>query len=56
MIESAWAIRIDPANGNHQALTMNEGTEAIVRIARKLLRRMRAVLLSGKPYQIGIVK
>ena len=59
LIESAWrAIRIDPALlQTYQALTKRmEGTEAIVRIARKLLRRMRAVLLSGQPYQIGIVK
>ena len=59
LIESAWrAIRIDPAlMETYQALTKRmKGTEAIVRIARKLLRRMRAVLLSGKPYQIGIVK
>jgi transposase len=59
LIESAWrAIRIDPALlETYQALTIRmKGTEAIVRIARKLLRRMRAVLLSGKPYQIGIVK
>lgn len=59
LIESAWqAIRVDPALLEaYQLLTKRmKGNEAIVRIARKLLRRMRAVLLSGKPYQIGIVK
>ena len=59
LIESAWqAIRKDPALLEaYQELTKRmKGTEAIVRIARKLLRRMRAVLLSGQPYQMGIIK
>ncbi len=32
-----------------------KGNEAIIRIARKLLRRMRAVLISGVEYQKGVV-
>jgi transposase len=58
LIEAAWqAIRIDPALlENYQILTKRmTGSHAIIRIARKLLRRLRAVLLSGIPYQKGVV-
>ena len=58
LIEAAWqAIRIDPALMNsYQALTKRmKGTQAIIRIARKLLRRLRAVLLTGIEYQKGVV-
>lgn len=59
LIESAWdAIRVDPAlMENYQALIKRmKGTQAIIRIARKLLRRLRAVLLTGVIYQKGVVK
>ena len=58
LIEAAWqAIRIDPVLlENYQTLTKRmKGSQAIVRIARKLLRRLRAVLISGVPYQKGVV-
>jgi transposase len=58
LIEAAWqAIRIDPALlESYQALTKRmKGTQAIIRIARKLLRRLRAVLISGIPYQRGVM-
>ena len=58
LIESAWeAIRIDPAlMESYQTLTKRmKGTQAIIRIARKLLRRLRAVLLTGVAYQKGVV-
>jgi transposase len=58
LIEAAWlAIRTDPALMNcYQALTKRmKGTHAIIRIARKLLRRLRAVLLTGMEYQTGVV-
>ncbi len=58
LIEAAWqAIRLDPAllEGYQQLIKRMKGTRAIVRIARKLLRRMRAVLLSGVCYQKGII-
>ena len=57
LIEAAWqAIRIDPALlDTYQKLTKRmTGNHAIIRIARKLLRRMRAVLISGIPYQKGL--
>jgi transposase len=58
LIEAAWtAIRIDPAlTDAYQKLTKRmKGHHAIIRIARKLLRRMRAMLITGQPYQIGVV-
>lgn len=57
LVEAAWqAIRIDPALlESYQALTKRmKGNQAIIRIARKLLRRLRAVLLSGIEYQKGV--
>jgi transposase len=58
LIESAWeAIRIDPAlMDSYQALTKRmKGTHAIIRIARKLLRRLRTVMVTGVEYQKGMV-
>jgi transposase len=58
LIEAAWeAIRIDPAlMEGYQALTKRmKGTHAIIRIARKLLRRLRTVMVTGLQYQKGMV-
>lgn len=58
-VEAAWvAIKIDPALGDaYRKLTRRmDGNKAIIRIARKLLRRLRTVLLTGIPYQKGIIK
>ena len=58
LIEAAWeAIRIDPAllECYKQLTKRMPGNKAIIRIARKLLRRTRAVLISGIPYQKGVV-
>src|SRR5882672_2307527 len=58
LIEAAWeARRADPALLEaYTKLTQRmSGNKAIVRIARKLLRRMRAVLINGLPYQKGII-
>jgi transposase len=58
LIEAAWeAKRSDPALlETYMQLTKRmTGNKAIVRIARKLLRRMRAVLISEIPYQKGIL-
>jgi len=59
LLQAAWrAIRIDPALLEaYQLLTLRMiPHKAIIRIARKLLRRMRTVLLTGQPYQLGIIK
>jgi transposase len=58
LIESAWhAIRIDPAlMESYQVLTKKmKGAYAIIHIARKLLRRLRSVMLTGVAYKKGIV-
>ncbi len=58
MVEAAWqAIRQDPAllESYQQLVKRMTKTKAIIRIARKLLRRLRCVLLRGTPYQKGII-
>jgi transposase len=59
LIESAWiAVRIDPAMThayNTYILRMSK-QEAIIRIAKKLLSRIRYVMISGKPYCKSVVK
>jgi transposase len=57
LIESAWQlIRRDMAMFNHykNLCKRMKAQKAIIRIARKLLRRMRAVLLSQRVYVRGI--
>jgi transposase len=59
LIEAAWeAIRKDPAlmfKFNELSKKMHKN-KAIVRIARKLLSRIRFVLQSQQPYELSIVK
>jgi transposase len=58
-VEASWrAIRIDPALlQTYQELTKRmKGVHAIIRIARKLLRRLRTVLITGVPYQLGVTQ
>jgi len=58
LIEAAWVAKnTDPAllEAYVQLTKRMPGNKAIVRIARKLLRRMRAVLISEISYQKGIV-
>ncbi len=58
LVEAAWiAIRTDPAllESYGQLIKRMKANQAIIRIARKLLRRLRAVLLSGTPYQKGVI-
>lgn len=57
LIEAAWqAIRIDPTllESYQNLIKRMKATQAIIRIARKLLRRLRAVLISAIPYQKGV--
>ena len=59
LVEAAWqAIRKDPAllDAYQQLTKKMKENEAIIRIARKLLRRMRAVLVTGQEYEKGVVK
>lgn len=58
LIESAWvAARVDPALAkcyNHYCKRMNPN-KAIIRIAKKLLSRIRYVLKNKQPYVLGVV-
>lgn len=57
LVEAAWQlIRRDAAMLDHyKTLTRRmKGQDAIIRVARKLLRRIRAVLLSEKMYVVGV--
>jgi transposase len=59
IIEAAWdAVRMDPAlmaRFNELIRRMNKN-KAIIRIARKLVSRMRYVLQSHEPYKLGITE
>jgi transposase len=57
LVEAAWQlIRRDAAMLDcYKALCRRmKGQDAIIRVARKLLRRIRAVLLSGRLYMMGV--
>lgn len=59
LIESAWvAARIDPAlmRSYMEYCKTMEPNKAIIRIARKLLSRIRYVLMNKKPYELSKVK
>lgn len=60
LVECAWvAKRNDPALAlyySEQIKRGKNGKAAIVKVARKLLSRIRYVWLSGQPYQSGVVK
>ena len=58
MVESAWiACRKDPVmQAYYRSHTGKDSKKIIVKVARKLLSRMLAVIRSGIPYEIGIVQ
>jgi transposase len=60
LVECAWtAKRTDPALAlyySEQIKRGKNGKAAIVKVARKLLSRIRYVWLSGEPYQAAVVK
>jgi len=60
LVESAWiSIRHDPVLlEKYQAVISRcgSGKKAIVAVARKLAMRLRGILLSGEPYQIGLIE
>lgn len=58
LIECTWAaVGKDPAlmNAYHQLCKRMKGQDAIIRIARKLLRRIRHVLMHETPYELNTV-
>jgi transposase len=60
LVECAWlAIRHDPVLlEKYQRVVSHcgSGKKAIVAVARKLALRLRAMLLSGQPYQVGLIE
>jgi transposase len=60
LVESAWvAIRYDPVLLEKYKTVLSHcgsGKIAIVAVARKLAMRLRAMLLSGESYEIGLVE
>ena len=53
LIESSWqAIRLDPAlmQYYHQHVINNKGQKVIIKVARKLLNRIRYVMKNRQPY------
>lgn len=60
LIECAWvAIRYDPVlleKYNKVRSRCGSSKKAIVATARKLAMRLRAILISGEPYQIGVIE
>ena len=57
LIESSWqAIRKDPAlmQYYHQHLINNKGQKVIIKVARKLLNRIRYVMKNRQPYVTGV--
>jgi transposase len=59
LVESAWtAKRTDPAMALYfdQQIKRKDSKVVIIKIARKLLNRVRYVLLNQQPYEFGIVK
>ena len=58
LIESSWvAVRTDMAlQEYYRKHAHKEPNKAIIKVAHKLLSRIRAVIKSGIPYQKGLVK
>ncbi len=59
LVESAWvAKRVDPAMALYfqEQIKRKECRTVIIKIARKLLNRIRYVLVNQQPYEIGVVK
>lgn len=59
LVESAWtAKRVDPAMAMYyeEQTKKKTGKIVIVKIARKLLNRVRYVLLNKQPYEMGVVR
>jgi transposase len=60
LVESAWlAIRHDPVLLEKYRRVVSHcgsGKKAIVAVARKLALRLRAMLLSGQTYQVGLIE
>ena len=58
LVEASWvAVRKDMAlQAYYRKHSQNEPNKAIIKVAHKLLARIRAVIITGIPYQQGLVK
>jgi len=58
LVEASWvAVREDMAlQQYYRKHAHKEPNKAIIKVAHKLLSKMRAVIMSGIPYQIGLIK
>jgi transposase len=58
LVEASWvAVREDMAlQQYYRKHAHKEPNKAIIKVAHKLLSRMRAVIISGIPYQAGLIK
>jgi transposase len=58
LVEASWvAVRTDMAlQQYYRQHAHKEPNKAIIKVAHKLLSRIRAVIISGIPYQVGLVK
>ena len=58
LVEATWtAVRTDMAlQAYYRKHAHKEPNKAIIKVAHKLLNRIRAVIISGIPYQTGLVK
>ena len=58
LVEASWvAVRTDMAlQQYYRKYAHKEPNKAIIKVAHKLLSRIRAVIISGIPYQTGLIK
>jgi transposase len=58
LVEASWvAVRTDMAlQQYYRQHAHKEPNKAIIKVAHKLLSRIRAVIISGVPYQMGVIK
>src|SRR5437762_2698591 len=58
LVEATWvAVRTDMAlQSYYRKHSAKEPNKAIIKVAHKLLGRIRSVIITGMPYQIGLVK
>ena len=58
LVEATWvAVRADMAlQTYYRKHSAKEPNKAIIKVAHKLLSRMRAVIITGVPYQTGLMK
>jgi transposase len=58
LVEASWvAVRRDMAlQAYYRKHAQKEANEAIIKVAHKLLNRIRTVVITGVPYQCGLIK